>query len=419
MLSDFVRDAVAQKLLHRTRFEKELEEFLAVLRDRGYAPRTVQAYGPAAGHYLVWLARQTLPLSAAHEDAAQRFLAGHIPQCHCRLAGPLDRHTVRAALRQLIGVLRAKGRIPPRSSRHPVAVTRAVEQFDQYLRDTCGLSEATRFYRRRYAAEFLVASFGEEPIRIRELPPKQIVGYFTQRAELCSAGSAQVLASSLRSYLRFELMRGKGDRRLVAAVPRIPQWRLAPLPAVLTEAEIQRLFGTFEQRSARGRRDYAMTRCLADLGLRASEVTQLRLDDLDWRSSQLRLRRSKTRHSDVLPLPTVTAQALVAYLRHGRPRTTARALFVRQVAPIGVPIRPGVVRNAVRDAAKRAGLADRCRGTHILRHTTAARMVCAGASVKEVADVLGHRCLDTTAIYAKVDLPRLAMVPLPWPRRSS
>ena len=419
MLAEFVRDAVAQRFLHRGRFEPVIEELAAALRNRGYAPSTVRVYGQTAGHFLFWLMRRKVPLSAVSEDTAGRFVTEHLPRCRCHLCGPRrDQHSARAALRQLLAVLRAKQRIPRRSSSQPLAVRRAVDRFDRYLQDTCGLSEATRIYRRRYATEFLLEVFGKAPIRIRELTPKRIIEFFTRHAERCCPGSAQVMASSLRSYLRFEQLRGHSDRRLVAAVPCIPQWRLAALPEVLTAAEMQRLFTAFDRRSPTGRRDYAMTRCVADLGLRAGEVAQLRLDSVDWQTSQLVLHRSKARRNDVLPLPTSTARALIAYLRHGRPRTTERALFVRHVVPVGKPIGPGVVRNAVRYAAQRVGLRDRCRGTHILRHTAATRMVCAGASLKEVADVLGHRCLDTTAIYTKVDLPRLSTVPLPWPGRS-
>ncbi|MGH8121952.1 MAG: site-specific integrase, partial [Rudaea sp.] len=319
----------------------------------------------------------------------------------------------------LITMLRARRQIRQRPADGPRAIHGTLQTYDEYLRDTCGLSEATRLYRRRYAMQFLHELFGEMPIRIRELTPQRIAEFFTRHAERCRPGSAQVLASSLRSYLRFEQLRGHGEQRLIAAVPSIPQWRLAALPNVLTDTEVQRLLAAFDRRSPTGLRDYAITCCVADLALRASEVAQLQLDSIDWRNGQILLRRSKPRRYDALPLPTRTAQALVAYLRRGRPRSTQRALFVRHAIPIGASIGPGIVRNAVRYAARRCGLADRCRGTHILRHTAATRLLRAGASLKEIADILGHRSLDTTTIYTKVDLPRLAAVALPWPRTTS
>jgi integrase len=155
---------------------------------------------------------------------------------------------------------------------------------------------------------------------------------------------------------------------------------------------------------------------MAGLGLRACEVAALSLDDLDWRVGTLRVSRGKERRASVLPLPARVGRALVGYLRHGRPHTDDRHVFVRHQLPVGQPLGSAAVKTAVRLAFIRARLTVPFKGAHVLRHTAATRMVRAGASLKQVADVLRHRCLETTAIYAKVDLAKLAEVALPWPK---
>jgi integrase len=154
---------------------------------------------------------------------------------------------------------------------------------------------------------------------------------------------------------------------------------------------------------------------MAGMGLRAGEVAALLLDDLDWRAGTLQVRRGKERRTSLLPLPAPVGRALVGYLRHGRPRTRDRHVFVRHQLPVGQPMGSPAVVAAVRQAFMRSGLETPFKGAHVLRHTAATRMVRAGTSLKAVADILRHRNLETTMIYVKVDLPKLAEVALPWP----
>jgi integrase len=202
---------------------------------------------------------------------------------------------------------------------------------------------------------------------------------------------------------------------LIAAVPRVAHWRLASLPGVLSESELNSVLRSFDRTTATGRRDYAMARCLVDLGLRAGEVAALQLDDVNWREGTLRIAKSKSKRMTLLPLPAQTGHALAQYLRFARPKTESRAVFVRHRAPRDEAVGASLVRNAIRCAYARCGLARRWTGTHVLRHTAASRLINAGATIKDIADLLGHRDLDTTTIYAKVDLRKLAKVALAWP----
>ena len=158
-----------------------------------------------------------------------------------------------------------------------------------------------------------------------------------------------------------------------------------------------------------------MARCLADLGLRTQEVAALQLDNFHWQEGTLLIRSGKSRRAHWLPLPVVTGQAIVQYLQGARSPSPSRALFVRHRAPFHLPVDGSIVRYALRTAFERCGLAHRYSGPHQLRHSVATQMLCAGASLKEIADLLRHQSLDTTMIYTKVDLPRLASVAAPWP----
>ncbi len=160
-----------------------------------------------------------------------------------------------------------------------------------------------------------------------------------------------------------------------------------------------------------------MARCLSDMGLRCHEVAFMKIHDIDWRSGTLHLHHNKSRRQDQLPLPDVTGHAIVDYLRHGRPSTPSRSIFVFHRAPAGRGVAGTTVRGAIRRAFSHANLP--WTGTHILRHTAATRMVQGGATLKEVADVLRHHCFDTTQIYTKVNLPELRLVAMPWPGRQS
>lgn len=179
----------------------------------------------------------------------------------------------------------------------------------------------------------------------------------------------------------------------------------------LDQGQVLALLGACDRGTATGRRDFAVITVLHRLGVRSGEATGLRLDDVDWRAGVVTI-RGKGGRTDRLPLPVDVGDAIVDYLRDGRPATTARTVFVKAVAP-HTPLERSGLSCIVARAAKRAGL-----GTihaHRLRHTAASRTLNAGASLEEVSQLLRHASPATTAIYAKTDLTRLATLARPWP----
>jgi integrase len=221
------------------------------------------------------------------------------------------------------------------------------------------------------------------------------------------------MATSLRGYLRYRAFEGDRIEHLLPHIASPACWRLAPLPQTLSRAEVVQLLGAFPPELPSRLRSYAIVRCVVDLGLRSREVITLDLDDIDWAAGFLRIVKGKSRRVDVMPLPHATGNAIAAYLRSERPQTVNRRIFVRHVAPVDKPVGPDVVRRAVREAYQRCGLP--YTRVHILRHTLASRLLNTGGTLKEVADVLRHRELNTTMIYAKVDIGRLSAVAMPWP----
>jgi len=413
-------DSASRGWLGDSVLQPSADAYVTYLQRHGYAAASVSAYLRSVDHLAHWLRERRIPLCRLDERLVQRFVGEHLPGCACPGRVQRTPHQVRAALRHLLRILRVDGHIAAIHERLPIPIQHELARFDAHLASACGLASATRRSRLRGVRAFLGDRFRAAPIRLDAISAAAVIAFIVRPSEDPKPGRVRERRAALRSYFRFRAVTC-GDRvdRLVAAIPRVAQWRLATLPAHLTPDELRRFLDAFDRQRPGGRRGYAMARCMVDLGLRAGEVAALTLEDLDWANGTLTIRRSKSRRADVLPLPVATGHAIVEYVRRGRPHATSRSLFVRHHAPVDAPFTPACVRSAIRLAYARCGLAQRYTGTHVLRHTAATRMRYAGASLKDIADVLRHRSLDTTMIYTKVDYPRLAAVAAPWPGGAS
>jgi site-specific recombinase XerD len=392
-----------------------VELYTTTLQRRGYASTAAQAYKRAVEHFIAWSAPDSEYVDIG-EGPIRRFLDEHIGSCDCSGRQQRGKVTALSALRHLHAILRATGALPPAQPSFPGFVLSELRDYCDHGRDVCGLAPATLVSRRKWIGRFLTQTFPAGGLEFSRLGPKGIRDFFSAQCQGFEPGSAQVVASSVRSYLRFRALQYADPiEALMAAIPTAAHWPLATLPEHLGPAELAKLMSAFEQDESQRQRDYAIVRCLVDLGLRSCEVAVLHLNDIDWKTGTLTIRGGKSHRVDVLPLPAITGQAIANYLYKGRPTTESRAVFVRHRAPLDVPIDTGVIRSVVRQAAARSGLAGRLNGPHRLRHSAATCMLQGGATLKEIADVLRHRSLDTTAIYAKVDLPRLSSIAQPWP----
>ena len=201
----------------------------------------------------------------------------------------------------------------------------------------------------------------------------------------------------------------------MATVPRIANWKHAGLPKGLSKRQIRKILATFDRRNAVGRRNSAIVLCLALLGMRVSEVANLELDHIDWHRGIIRIPINKSRRYRELPLPNGVGVAISSYLRNGRLSGQSRSVFVRHKGARGSAVTNSLITGVVRLAYAKVPECSHLCGTHVLRHTAATGMLQRGANLKEIADILGHTSIESTAIYAKVNLTSLAAVALPWP----
>jgi len=383
-----------------------LEQFVEYLSERGYSHNTMHQYVFAAEHFGQWLSRRRI-----NHDFAHQFIETHLPVCRCKSPASRTKKTVHASLSRLLemtGTVAAA-----RTSESPADLL--LQQYAHHLADVQGLAPATVRYRLRYAGT-MVSHF-----RVRRLgnfknwTVERVRRFVVDEGQRWRPSSGQVMASSIRSFLRFLLLHGLIDRDLAAAVPSFANWRLASLPETVNAEELQRLIGGKKPTSPVGLRDRAIAICLIELGIRASDVAGLELEGLDLDNGVLWLRRQKQRQSTGIPISRPVTTAIGTYVRRGRPACSTSSLFVSHRAPRGKAMTPIGVRGVVVRLAAKAGLADRIRGTHVIRHSVASQWIQAGATLKQIADLLGHRSINTASIYAKVDLQALKQVALPWP----
>lgn len=293
---------------------------------------------------------------------------------------------------------------------HP-GVDGLVKRYASYLVDERGLAEGTVKYYLEEGRVFLAEHADSLVEDLEQLTAAQVNDYVVRGCADRSVNSAKRLATSMRSLLRFLFVKGFVNAELAAAVPTVAGWRPA-LPPVLERGWVERLLDSCDRATLVGSRDYALLLVLSRLGLRAGEVAALGLDDVAWRAGELLIPGGKTRRRDGLPLPADVGAALADYLRRPQDRGGCRSLFLRVVAP-----RRGLssngVKQVVRHACGRAGLPGL--GAHRLRHFAATEVLRSGGGLVEIAQLLRHRSISTSAVYAKVDRDGLRTLAQPWP----
>lgn len=390
-----------------------VEAFERYLGERRYAAQTTATYLGCLAHFGRWMDRCRLQAEHLDEDAVRQFLDDHLPQCDCATPVVRTRADLHAALGHLLVVLRANAVIAERMP-ETTPVEEELRRFDAQMDHAQGLAPKTRTSRLRTVRRLLLEQFGAGPVILSAITPDDVRRFVVRQSELYSTpSSAATLISALRGYFRFRTTCGDRVHALIGVLSYPANWQLASLPKALSSIEVERLVDSLDWEGPSARRADAMVRCALDLGLPCGEIAKLALDDIDWRAGTITLRRTKSRREDTLPLPQATGRAIVDYLRLERPQSASRAVFVRRIAPCNRPLGPDCVRKTIRQAYARAGLP--YTGAHLLRHTMASRLLAGGSSLKEVADVLRHRSLNTTLIYAKLDSRNLTAVALPWP----
>ena len=378
----------------------------ARLRERGYTPLSARNLLRVLAHLSQWLRRQNLRPDLLTEHHIEDYLR------HRREAGYVHWLSLRG-LDPILEHLRSEGAVPPRAvpGAKPAPIEGLLARYARYLEQERGLTSSVVRAYEHHARSFLLTCCGPATLDPSSLSAADVVAWVQEEVRSSSLGFARLKLSALRSFLRFLHLSGDLPRDLTGVVPCVAGSTRDGLPRGADPDSVRKLICCCDLRTHVGRRNHAILLLLSRLGLRAGEVAALELDDIDWTQGHCVV-RGKGGREDHLPLPKDVGQAIASYLQRGRPRTESRRVFIQTRAPHS-DITRGAITAVVYQACERAGLARI--SPHQLRHTAATEMLRRGASLPEIAQVLRHRHLASTAIYAKVDANALRPLGRPWP----
>jgi len=389
-----------------------IDGFSTALAEAGYSPLTIRGYLRAADHVGRWADRRSIDIASWGDDVLVRF-GRHLPRCKCTKGNKGIFSDALAGVRLLLVHLRACGVIPAAA---PVSTTSRYapisDRFADWMLRHRGVAPSTAARYQSTLQPFL-ESIGEDP---RQYTVAAIRAYIIGQLSDVGRGETRSAVTTIRAFLRFLVAEGRVHSGIQHCVPTVPQWRLSSLPRYLEAPDLERVVKSCDLTTGHGLRDHAILLLLARLGLRAGDIVKMTMDDVDWRGGTLGV-HGKGRREVRLPLPQEVGDAILAYLEHGRPRSSSERLFLTVYAPTRPFASSVTISDVVRVALKRAGIENPpSRGAHLLRHSAATAMLRAGGSLDTIATVLRHRSPDTTAYYAKVDVAMLQQVAQPWPR---
>jgi site-specific recombinase XerD len=396
------------KRLHFGPLGNHIDSFARALMVQGYKTSTAKHKIRIISDLSHWLDQQGLGVKDLDETTLNEYLL-----CKGRRGSifRIEPPTLRVFLKHL----REAGIVPDPVIVDDDSQRRRIENgFAAYLSKERGLKQATIDTYLSIAGRFLFDQFGTGPILLKYLSPIDIVRFILRDTETVSAKRAQLIVCSLRSFFRFLYQQGETANDLSPSALTVANWRLSELPKFLEMEQVQRLLQSCNQDTLIGRRDYVILLLLARLGLRAGDVVHMTLDDIDWEIGEL-IVRGKSDRQERLPLPHDVGEALARYLCDGRPPCSSRRVFIRIKAPHKGFSSSVAICNIVRRALVRANLNPAFKGSHLLRHSLATQMLRGGASLAEIGEILRHQRLNTTQIYAKVDLAALRALAQPWP----
>jgi site-specific recombinase XerD len=408
MLEFYIDSEAKLRQLRQCPVGKYLDDFAQWLQSSGYKQRSAQLTLRAAAHFGHWVLEHAGPIEQADDELIDTF-ARHLPGCACShgFQGRDNYHA--AGARRFLTHLRTVGTVPPPAV-EPVPMAPLAKQFGNWMRQHRGVTEGTLANYLPLVQEFL-ATLGDDT---SAYDASQVRGFILAVSSHHGETRTRSTVNAVRMFLRFLAVYGHCSPDLVAAVPGIARWRLASLPRYIDAADIERLIAVCNPDCVAGSRDRAIILLLVRLGLRAGDVRDLLLADIDWSHGRIRV-MGKGRCESWLPLPQEVGDAVWHYLERFRPRIDDEHVFLRVYAPLGPLPSSGPISKVVRRAIQRAGIKAPSMGAHVLRHSAATALLRQGVSLDIIGAVLRHRCIESTAHYAKVDAALLQIVTQPWP----
>jgi len=378
------------------------------MRTRGYAPASLRGAIRLAQDFATWLDQRESCIRSLEAGLIDEYLED-------RWAHRRRRRGDAFTLREFVSLVLVGGTAVAQQSTATAPRLHVRQKFEHYLLCERGLATASIRLYGDAVGRFLEHVFGNGEVRLDEITAADVIRFVkVDAARLQHSKRAKVMTSALRSFLQYGRYLGDIRTDLHASVPTVANWSMSGIPRSISASQVHSLLVQCDRRTATGRRDYAVLLLLARLGLRAGEVVELTLDDLDWHEGAIRI-RGPAQRCDRLPMPADVGAALVDYLRNGRPACHVRNVFIRSRAPRRGLRGPSAVSCIVFRALQRAGIESSCKGAHLLRHSLATQMLGNGASLGEIGEILRHRNPQTTTIYAKVDLASLRALALAWP----
>ena len=385
-----------------------VDDYARLLTEQGYCRHLGRLKLRLVADLSRWLERKHLLAEELNEQRIDDFLGA-------RWRRRRWQSTDRSSLSLLLDQLRDADVIAPVVPAVLDSPLDRVEQdYARFLTQERGLAQTTLDNYLPVARRFLVSRFGSRKLRLKALCGHDVSEFILHELAGFSPKRVQLATSALRSFLGHLFQIGQLTANLAAAVPTVACRPLSGLPQFLEPNQVEQLLHHCDRDCAAGQRDYAVLLLLARLGLRAGEVVQLNLEDIDWEAGEL-LIRGKSARIERLPLPADVGRALACYLKRGRPRCSSRRVFLRTKAPRQGLSSSGALDGIVDRALTRAHLHPPHRGAHLLRHSLATRMLRGGVSLTQIGQVLRHQLPQTTEIYAKVDLQALRKLAQPWP----
>jgi site-specific recombinase XerD len=388
-----------------------LDEFANALWEAGYAKITAHRHIRAAQHLIHWAQYHHVPLAKMDEAQVERFKR-HLSRCRCPSYGCYDRHGLVRGAHVFLRHLRRINVIPPPADNGQKSETSPLlDAFRQWMRTNRNIGQAC-LYDYSLTIRDLLHAMGDDPSRF---DAQGLRKYVLNRSRCCGRAKAKNMVAALRAFMRFLIAVGLCPVGLDAAIPTVAYWHLSTLPRYLQAEEVERIVAACCPDTAVGIRDRAIVLLLARLALRAGDIVHLRLDDIDWKEGWIRV-CGKGRRETRLPLLQEVGEAIVSYVKGSRPPVETDILFLRSRAPLRGFAGHDAISVIVAKAMHRAGVACPARGAaHVLRHSAATAMLRQGASLQDIAVVLRHRSIETTSIYAKVDVLALREIAQPWP----
>jgi site-specific recombinase XerD len=392
-----------------------LEGFANHLFASGYATISARRHIRSAEHVICWASPRRLALHDLDTPALKRF-SSHLSRCRCGRYSCADHVDVLTGVRLFLKHLQGQNEQDIRRVTEPAAeLPPLLKGFCAWMRALRGTSEPT-LYNYGLRIRELLRSFGEN---LSDLDAAGLRQFVLQQSRTTGWAAAKSCTTALRMFLRFLIAEGRCRPDLLGAIPVVAHWRLAALPRYLPAEDVERLISSCEQSSPVGIRDRAILLLLSRLGLRAGDIVQMRLQDIDWKGAWIQV-SGKNRRQTRLPLNQEVGGAIVLYLQKARPPVHHDALFVCCRAPFRPFGSHCAVSVLVDRAIRRAGVTRPSRGAaHLLRHSLASSMLQEGATLQQISVLLRHKSIETTQIYAKVDIAGLIQIAQPWPEVSS